>query len=263
MRIAAIADIHGNLPALEAVLRDVEDAGADMIVVGGDLASGPMPRETLERLMALGRHAHFIRGNADRELVDRFDRASDAVAPDDGRDVWLLREAWAAHQITRQQRDFLAALPGTKELEVEGIGRAIFCHGSPSSDEDIITARSPDERLRLLLAGADGDLVVCGHTHMQFDRTVDRTRIVNVGSVGMPYEEMPGAYWALIGAGVTLKRTVYDLSEAADRMRDTGFPGAGDYVSWLFSARPGQEEAIQFFEGLVDERDQRGRSPAP
>ena len=258
VRIAAIYDIHGNLPALEAVLVDIEEGGPDVVVVGGDLASGPMPREALERLMTLGRDVEFIRGNADRELVDHFDRASPVKEPRQERDLWSLRDEWAAQQITREQRDFLAGLPEKKTFHIEGLGAALFCHGSPLSDEDIITTATDDTRLRRILDEVEARLVVCGHTHMQFDRVVGEIRVVNAGSVGMPYERELGAYWALLGPDVSLRRTPYDFDAAARLIRKTGFPEAAEYVTDLFSRRASQQEAIQHFERLARERD-RGR----
>jgi putative phosphoesterase len=257
--IAALYDIHGNLPALDAVLRDIEDVGADAIVVGGDSASGPFPHATLERLMTLGGHAHVIRGNADRELVDDFDRASEGGGAVEEDDIWARRAAWTAQQITTEQRDFLAGLPETKTFDVRGIGPVRFCHGSPRSDEEIITAATTDDRLRRILAAVEEDLVVCGHTHMQFDRVVDGTRVVNAGSVGMPYEDVPGAYWALFGPEVSLKRTLYDFDEAATRIRSSGFPEAGEHANQLFVELLSREATTQFFERLALEREESGK----
>jgi putative phosphoesterase len=211
LRIAAISDIHGNLPALEAVLRDVEAASPDLVVVCGDVASGPMPAETIDALRALDR-ARFIRGNADRGLIDEFDGKDAAPMPGPF-------AGWCAKQIDRSQRDFLAAFAPTLTIEhVDGIGTVLFCHATPRNDTDIFTVEAPDARVRSLMAGVEADMVVCGHTHMQFDRTVDGLRIVNPGSVGMPYGE-PGAYWALLGPDVEMRRVDYDREAAAKRMR--------------------------------------------
>ncbi len=128
MRVAAFYDVHGNLPALDAVLADVERERVDLVVVGGDVALGPMPGETLERLLALGERARFLRGNADRDLVEWFDGRSAG-----GEDVWERRGACAAQALTRAQRDVLARLPPTICLEVDGLGRTLFCHGSPAA----------------------------------------------------------------------------------------------------------------------------------
>src|SRR5215467_3239627 len=163
MRIAALADIHGNLPALEAVLREVEREEPDLIVVCGDVASGPMPAETIEVLRALP-DARFVRGNADRGLVDEFDGKEAAPMP--GPFV-----GWCAKQIDREQRDFLASFESTVRIDgVDGLGGVLFCHASPRNDTDVFTTESSDERVSGLMAGVDAGLIICGHTHMHFDR---------------------------------------------------------------------------------------------
>ncbi|HVG67808.1 MAG TPA: metallophosphoesterase family protein, partial [Gaiellales bacterium] len=200
MRVAAIYDIHGNLPALDAVLEQIAEEEPDVVLVGGDSAAGPMPAATLDRLIALGCRARYIRGNADRELVD----------PSSGDDIWARRARWAAASLTAAHRELLTAASLRVVLDVEGLGRTLFCHGSPRSDEEIITRLTPEARLRPMLEGVDADIVVCGHTHVQFDRRVAGKRIVNAGSVGMPYEGDPGARWAMLGPDVSLWCTDYD-----------------------------------------------------
>jgi predicted phosphodiesterase len=197
-RVAALYDIHGNLPALEAVLAEVEALGVDAVVVGGDVAAGPMPRETLEVLHAR-RDARFIRGNADRELaVGAPEPAGEAARP-----AW----SWLTDHLDDEQREWLAGLDLSLTVDVEGLGAVLFCHGSPRSDEEIITRLSPDERVAPMLTDVAEPVVVCGHTHVQFDRPIDGRRIVNAGSVGMPYQDRPGAYWALLSDVVDLRRT--------------------------------------------------------
>jgi predicted phosphodiesterase len=195
VRVAALYDVHGNLPALEAVLAGLDPA--DTIVVGGDVVGGAFPAETVERLRALGERARWVRGNAERELVEPATGAAAAPAEELAR---------TRAQLSRDQVDFLYGLPPQLELDVAGVGRVLFCHATPSSDLDLVTPLTPDERIDALLAGVDADLVVAGHTHMQ-DR---RGRWLNAGSVGMPYEDADGAFWALLGPGVELRRTAYD-----------------------------------------------------
>lgn len=247
MRIAAIYDIHGNLPALDAVLQEIERENPDLIVVGGDVASGPLPRATLERLMELGGRARFIRGNADRELVACFDGA-----PPPPRLPAEVREgiAWAATQLDRRHRDVLAHLPAHIVLAIDGLGEVLFCHGSPRSDEEMITAASPDERVRGALRGVAQRVVVCGHTHMQFDRRVGQVRLVNAGSVGMPYGE-PGAYWVLLGPDVLLWRTLYDLDAAAAHIRASGYPQAREFADHNVLTPPTVAEATAVFERMA------------
>jgi putative phosphoesterase len=240
MRVAALYDIHGNLPALDAVLHEVEQAGVDVIVAGGDLAWSPLPSATLARLLDLGTRCRYLRGNADRGVVDDFDRSrGEDATPDE-----------------RAQRDFLAGLPLQFVLDVDGLGPTLFCHGSPRSDTQRITTATTDERLRRILAGVDPTVVVCGHTHRQFDRRLDAYRIINAGSVGLPFEGRRGAFWALFGPGVELRRTDYDLNEAFLWLRAAGMPRGVSRrlkVSMLDPADP--DEVAEYFEGVALEEE--------
>jgi putative phosphoesterase len=180
LSVAALYDVHGNLPALEAVLADVPEGAT--IVVGGDVcAGGEQPSETLERLRSLGGRVVWIRGNADRELMP----GEEGLAP-----PGALEPTRA--QLSDEQIEFLYSRPPTAQIE-----RVLFCHATPRNDVDIFTERTPEERLAEIFAAVDADTVVCGHTHTQFERTIAGTRVVNAGSVGMPYEDAPGAYWLL------------------------------------------------------------------
>ena len=242
MRVAALYDVHGNLPALEAVLADVESLEVDAVVVGGDIAIGPMPRASLERLLALGERALFLRGNGDREIG----------AEPAGSGLWVERTRWSATQLDRGALAWLSALPDTQTVDVDGVGPVLFCHGSPRSDEEILTRISSEERVGAACAGVEEALVVCGHTHVQFDREVAGTRLVNAGSVGMPYEAEPGAYWTLLGPDVELRRTPYDLEAAATAIRATGFPGANELAAANVLTVPSAEEATEQFERLAE-----------
>ncbi|MDQ3890952.1 MAG: metallophosphatase family protein [Actinomycetota bacterium] len=238
--VAALYDVHGNLPALEAVLADLTAIEPELVLVGGDIVSGPMPRETLDLLLALGERAVFIRGNADRQAADRSGASGD--------DVWAARDRWTGEQLTDEQRSFLARLPETARIAVETLGPVLFCHGSPRSDEEIVTRATPEERMREMLAGVDERVVVLGHTHVQFDRTAGGRRVVNAGSVGMPYADEPGAYWALLGPDVELRRSGYDVESAAERIRATGFPGGDEFAREHVLTVVGVDEATDHFE---------------
>jgi putative phosphoesterase len=228
LRVAALYDIHGNLPALEAVLAEVD---ADLILVGGDFVAGPWPSETLERLRGLDGDVRFIRGNADREVVEE----GRGLAPPEVME-------YVREHLSDEQVAFLADLPLTESIEVDGLGSVLFCHATPRSDEEILTRISAEERWADALRGVDADVVVCGHTHVQFDRRVERIRLVNSGSVGMPYEDEPGAYWTLLGPEVEFRRTQFQQGDVAA----SGWP-----EEWP-AATP--EEATEFFEKFVRER---------
>lgn len=254
MRVAALYDIHGNVAALDAVLAELERELPDGIVVGGDVASGPFPSATLERLMQLSERAHFVRGNADREVVAAYDGR---IAFDPEEENPARRGgAWAAQRITRARRDFVATFCERVVLDVDGLGRTLFCHGSPRSDEEMITTLTPESSLRRMLAGVEERVVVCGHTHMQFERVVAGVRVVNAGSVGMAYEGRPGAFWALLGPGVELRRTDYDVERAAEEVRVAGFYDA-TFADEILLHPPGPDEVAQYFEQLAAERGER------
>jgi putative phosphoesterase len=253
VRVAALYDIHANLPALEAVLREVEAAEPDRIVIGGDAATGAMNAETLDALMALGDRALLVQGNADRWTVEVYDDPA-SVSPEEEH-PGKRAAAWAAAQIGRAQRDFLASFAPTVELDVEGLGHTLFCHGSPRSDDESITAVTPADRLRRLLEGVKASVVVCGHTHVQFDRRLDGWRVVNAGSVGMPYEGRPGAYWLLLGPDVDLRRTEYDLDAAIERLRDTGWPDVEEFLQHSFLEPMDPGEVSDFFERQAQEAE--------
>ena len=218
--VAALYDIHGNLPALEAVLADVSAAGIDRIVVGGDVLPGPMPCEALDRLRALDVPATFITGNGEvAVLAERAGRDSGVPAPHRSSIQWV------ASQISDDDVRWIAAWPKTAR-----IGDRLFCHATPRSEHEIFVRTTDEARLIPIFEAAGAPVVVCGHTHMQFDRTVGRVRVVNAGSVGMPFGE-PGAYWLLLDRQrVELKRTTYDLPSAADRIRATAYPAASTFA---------------------------------
>jgi putative phosphoesterase len=227
LRVAALYDVHGNLPALEAVLQ--EAAAADLVVVGGDVVGGPFPAETVERLRALGDRVRWLRGNSERELVEQPPPREGGPPPGE---LERLRAALSDEQV-----EFLYGLPERIELELSGVGRVLFCHATPQNDLDIVTPLTPEGRLRRILDGVSADVVVAGHTHIQEDRRVGGVRWVNAGSVGMPYEDEPGAYWALLGPEVELRRTEYDASA----LRGYEYPQAS------------RQEAAEYFESLVSD----------
>jgi putative phosphoesterase len=242
LKVAAISDVHGNLPALEAVLAEVERERPDLIVFCGDMASGPMPAETIERLMSVV-GARWVKGNADRGLIDEFD----ARPPENMPGPFA---GWCAKQIDRRQRDFLDSFEKTVTIDgVDGLGRVLFCHATPRNDTDVMTVETPVDRVRNLLAGVQAAVVVCGHTHMQFDRMVDRVRVVNAGSVGMPYGK-PGAYWAMLGPGVDLRRTEYDREAAARRIRAKDWDNAEEFATKNVLTVPSVDEAMKFMRDL-------------
>ena len=162
--------------------------------------------------------------------------------------------AWVAQQVTEEQAELIKTFTATFSVAIEPLGSVLFCHGSPRSDEEILTAATPEDRIRAICAGISEDVVVCGHTHHQFDRTLAGKRIVNAGSVGLAYEGKPGlACWALIGPDIELRQAFYDLDQAARRFKEAGCPRAAEYASELQSP-PSADEVAKHFEKTAQEQ---------
>ena len=253
MRVAALYDIHGNLPALEAVLGDVSEANVNEIVVGGDVVPGPMPRETLKRLLELDVPTHFIYGNGELAILAQMAEArtgsvtywgttSGARPPESIIEIYR----WTAAQLQAEFEPVLARWPKTLQLEIDGLGQVLFCHSTPRSETEVFTRLTAEDRLLPIFEGLDARVVVCGHIHMQFDRMIGRTRVVNAGSVGMPFGE-PGAYWLLLGPDVQLRHTFYDLAKAVERIRATSYPQAQDFAAHNVLQPPSEKEVLEAF----------------
>jgi putative phosphoesterase len=230
VRVAALYDVHGNAPALEAVLDEADREGVDRIVFGGDLASGPLPKETVR--LARSVDAAYVLGNADV-------LASPSMSPE-----WDLARRWVEEQLDDDEIDWLAGFDFSAVID-----DALYVHATPRDNETVITELTPDERLAELLVGVEQPLVVAGHTHMQLDRRVGSTRFVNAGSVGMPYEPQRGAYWALIGPDVQFRRTDYDYERAASAIRASGHPMAEEIAAENVLTVPARAEALAAFGG--------------
>ncbi len=253
MRIAALYDIHGNLPALDAVLQDVHRANVDQIVVGGDVIPGPMPRETLGRLLDLKLHTHFIHGNGELAILAQMAAAqngpvtywgttSGARPPESIVEVYR----WTATQLRPEFEPVLAGWPKTLQMEIDGLGRVLLCHSTPRSETEVFTRLTSEDRLLPLVEPLRVDVVVCGHTHMQFDRMIGTTRVINAGSVGMPFGK-PGAYWVLLGPDIQLHHTAYDLAKAAQRLRATSYPQAKNFAEHNVLQPPSETEMLEAF----------------
>jgi predicted phosphodiesterase len=235
IRVAALADVHGNAPALAAVLEEVERESPDVVVFCGDLTWGSLPQETLALVRSLEIPARFVRGNADRAV---------------GTELEGLRSPWMTSMHTPQDLGFLAGFEPTVTVDIDALGPTCFCHGSPRSDEECVTERTPVERVREFMSGRDEKVVVTAHVHVQYDRTVDGIRLLCPGSVGLPYEDGGCAYWALLGPDVELRRTEYEIEAAVALMRATDDPSVETIVELMLSP-PSPEEVIADAESRV------------
>jgi predicted phosphodiesterase len=242
MAVAVLSDIHGVLPALDAVLAEPEVRAADRIVVTGDIAAGPQPVQVLDRLLGLGERITLVRGNSERELV--------ALASTPGQDGQHPLMRWAADQLGPDHVTLLAELPHPVTLEIDGFGPVLFCHGTPRDDNEIVLVDTRMTRWAEVFADVPDEVrtVVCGHTHMPFVRLVDRRLVVNAGSVGMPYGP-PGAQWALLDRGAAaVRRTQFDIEAARAAIRATcEDPGVDEWTDEYLYARNSDAEALAVF----------------
>jgi len=245
MRVAAIYDIHGNLPALEAVLQEIRRAEVDLVVVGGDVLPGPMPRETIACLMDLGIPVQYIYGNGEIAVLEHMAGKEPAAVPEPYRPI--IR--WTAEQLNPEHERFLSAWPKTLRVEIGDLDEVLFCHATPRNENECFTRLTQEERLLPVFDGLNVPLVVCGHTHMQFDRMIGRTRAVNAGSVGMPFGE-PGADWLLLGPDVQLRHTPYNLTKAAERILHTNYPEAQHFAARNVLRPPSEAEMLEVFAGV-------------
>jgi putative phosphoesterase len=244
--VAVIADVHGVLPVLEAVLAQPDVRAADRVVVCGDHAAGPQPAPVLDLLTSLD-NVVLVRGNADRELV-AIRRGEPSPYPESN---------WAAAQLSDSHVELLDRLPHPVTLEIDGFGPVVFCHGTPRDDEEVVLVDTRLEKWAEVFAELPDEVrtVVCGHTHMPFVRLVDRRVVVNPGSVGMPYGG-PGGHWALLRAGeVSLRRVEIDVDAAvASVVAGSTYPDRRAWADEYVRSRGSDAEALAAF----GPRDGRG-----
>ena len=241
MRVAAIYDIHANLPALEAVLQEIRQAEVDQVIVGGDVVPGPLPKETLRCLLDLPVPTQFIYGNGEVAVLEQMAGRDPSAVPEQHRPI--IR--WTARQLPEYEPLF-AAWPKTIRIEIPPLGGVLFCHGTPRDENENFTGLTAEDRLLPIFEALNAPVIVCGHSHMQFDRMVGNTRVVNAGSVGMPFGE-PGADWLLLGPGVQLRHTSYDLTTAAERIRESDYPEADDFVARYLLQPPAEDAMLKAF----------------
>ena len=250
MRIAVLADIHGNVPALRAVLAELDRDPVDAIVVAGDVAAGPMVREALELLAARPEPVHWVSGNSEREALAVYDGAGHS-------DDSTGRAAdWSARALDERWRAELGSWPIS--LVLDGV---CFCHGSPRRDDENLTLVTPVDTIAEALGGTSERLVVGGHTHQQMVRELpDGRTYANAGSVGIPYEGRPGAFWMIVEDGKpVLRATDYDLYAALAELRSSGFPDVEDQLTESLVDPVDPDWVAAFFEHGAG----RGEDPGP
>jgi diadenosine tetraphosphatase ApaH/serine/threonine PP2A family protein phosphatase len=204
-------------------------------------------------LLDLDLPTHFIHGNGELAILAQMAGArtgsitywgttSGARPPESIVEIYR----WTAAQLQPEFEPVLAHWPKTLQLEIDGLGQVLFCHSTPRSETAVFTRLTAEEHLLPIFEEVDASVVVCGHTHMQFDRTIGRTRVVNAGSVGMPFGE-PGAYWLLLGPDIQLRHTHYDLANASERIRATSYPQAQHFAAHNVLQPPSDKEMLEAF----------------
>jgi putative phosphoesterase len=237
--VAALADIHGNVQAFDAVLADPRCASADELVVLGDVVAGTFPVECFDRLDALGSRIRVLRGNADRIVLE-----------DDGEE-----SRWVRDRLGPERLAAVAAWPTSFAIEVEGLGAVRCCHATPRGDEETLTPITPEAEAAIGFEGTTEAVVLGGHTHIQFERRIREWRFVNVGSIGRPREARPAAYWAVLGPDVELVSTDYDVAAAAEAVRASGQPNAEDVVEVLLHPPSPDDAAVVLEQRRLEEAD--------
>ena len=239
-RVAVLGDVHGNAVALSAVLEELLRETIDLVVWTGDLTWGWEPEETLALIRGLTRPSRYVRGNAERTLLEL---GHGTFAEPTETTTWMLEHH------SREDLELASSFERFVTVEIDGLGDTFICHGSPRSDEELLTAGTPVERLTAATSEIEQRVLVSGHTHSQYDRCDAGLRAVNPGSVGLPYEDRPGAYWALLGPAVEHRRTEYDLDEAISRVQASGIPDPERFVEML-TTPPSPAEMIAHAEQL-------------
>jgi len=153
---------------------------------------------------------------------------------------------WTAGQLEAATERWVAGWPKTVRLHIAGLGEVLFCHATPQDENEIVTRETPLERAAPMFRDCGAAVAVCGHTHMRFDRMMGSVRVINAGSVGMPFGEA-GADWLLLGPDVQPRHTAYDLSAAAARIRASAYPGAEEFAARSVLRPPSEEEMLAAF----------------
>ncbi|RPG30220.1 MAG: metallophosphoesterase [Muricauda sp. TMED12] len=245
MKIAAIYDIHGNPFALEAVLKAISGQGVDLLFVGGDVVAGPMPKEALSLLSRSEIPIAYIRGNAETDLLRHAK----------GLEVYGLgpraksEAAWTLDQLDAWDVAFIESWAKTIQMKTKSLGEILFCHATPENDTDVFTKFTPVRKLEPIFGSLEASVVICGHTHMQFDRRIAGVRVVNAGSVGMRFGGT-GADWLLLDDGVHLMHTPYDLDRAAGAIAASKYPNAKAFAAKNILGPPTEKEALHMLSEL-------------
>lgn len=260
MRIAFISDIHGNMPALEAVLEDIEQAGVDEIICLGDIANiGPHPAECLDTIRGLD--CLTIQGNHELYLLGE-------TLPDDWRTcpTWASMR-WAQAQLTPEHCDYIANLPVKHELNGDQLAPATLLHASFYDQFVGFVPELSEEETAVRMNGHDNLTLFCGHTHRQLYRQWSNSWIINVGAVGMPLDGTPEAKYTIATRhkthwNVEFRRLPYNVDLVMQAWDRSGLQAAGGLITAVFRYQvlTGNRVVVPFLHAMGDLAKARGQS---
>jgi putative phosphoesterase len=243
MRLAIISDIHDNLVALEGVLADIERQHCDQVICLGDvIEDGPNPRECLHRIHELG--CETVMGNTDERMLKFHGQTPDSSVES----VSHRRNFWSANQLDHADCELIKTFKPFVKLELGGLSLIAF-HGSPTSNTDPIVQSTSSEELEAFFAGHTANLFVGGHTHRQFCINHFEARVINPGSVGLPYrtskfgkEFRPFlAEYAVLevreaGVSIDLRQVNVDQKRVRESVLHSAMPGTSEWLEeWMLN----------------------------
>ena len=241
MKTAVLYDIHGNLPALEAVISEFDDLDIKQVVIGGDVVLGPMTNECLDLLFSIAMPTHFIKGNCESEVLSCLNGRPNKELP-----AKVLNNInWTARQMQERHIQDINNWPDTITLQVQGMGNVFFCHATPESNTENFTRLTVKSKIEQMFGLVQESYTVCGHTHMHFEISIANTTILNAGSVGMPFGE-PGAYWLTLGDKIEFRHTPYDYKHASSRVLNSAYPDAEDFAKNNILNPPSEESILKW-----------------
>lgn len=238
MKYAFISDIHGNAVALEAVLRDISAKNVDKIVVLGDLCfRGPEPRRTLDIIRSL--NTDVIKGNADEWVIRGIKKGE---VPDSALEIMNKEREWCASKLSKDDIDYLLNLPTAYKLTIEPMTISGF-HATPESLFDIVPPHAEDQILREKLMNEEDEIFVYGHIHLPYIRYINGKVVMNTGSVGLPFDGMPKASYAIveIASGhfrTSIERVDFDVEKVCHQYRSADYPNKDFMIRLLRNAKP-------------------------
>lgn len=225
MKYAFISDIHGNADALEAVLADIEKKNIDKVCVLGDIAyRGPEPKRSIESVQNL--NTEVIKGNADEWVVRGVKKGE---VPEKALELMTTERAWTVSQLSKEDIDYLEKLPEEISFEQDGISFHAF-HATPDSLFDVVLPTAEDSVIEeKLMQKQSADVYLYGHIHKSYIRHFNGKTIINLGSVGLPFDGIAKASYAIVEIGngtisTSIERVSYDIEQVIRKYEQSGYP---------------------------------------